>query len=58
MALGVLAVDDAEIVICACYEGMDFTVASLMRSKDLVEGLKCKSILPSLCMYLSIQARN
>lgn len=52
LALDVFAVDDAEIVVCTCYEGMDFTVASLMRCKDLVEGLKCKGILPSLCINM------
>ena len=48
LALGVFAVDNTEIVVCTCYKGMDFTVASLMRCKDLVEGLKCKSILSTL----------
>ena len=42
------AVDDAEIVVCTCYEGMDFTIAGLLRLKNLVEGLKRKSILSTL----------
>ena len=48
LALGVFAVDDAEIVVCTCYEGMDFTIAGLLRLKNLVEGLKRKSILSTL----------